>query len=87
MSAACGHEKFADVTLSDGVTVANLCVDCDARLPADWGCTDCEYEAMLTPWGSKAPARRIVSTPCPKHDPLTARARRANPPDSPRPGS
>lgn len=39
----CLHERAVPVAAVAGEDVAALCLDCDAQLPAGWGCPDCDY--------------------------------------------
>lgn len=46
---SCAHEHTEPVEVRDLLTpgevevVARLCVDCGERLPAGWGCEDCQW--------------------------------------------
>lgn len=49
----CDHGDAAPVDVRDyttggTTTVAHICRDCLCRLPANWGCTDCEWQTVET---------------------------------------
>lgn len=54
----CAHAETVPVELSTGETVALLCVACDAKLPENWGCTECEWETLRNMAGG------VVATLC-----------------------
>jgi len=66
----CPHETTAAVEIgghwgAPTEIVARLCVDCLERLPASWGCEDCEwYETQRL--RDAAPQKRL-GRPCSKH--------------------
>lgn len=65
----CPHETTEPVEAMatlDAVpeVVARLCVDCLERLPASWGCEDCDWfetRTYATPW------QLMLGKPCSKH--------------------
>jgi hypothetical protein len=61
----CQHERAEHVVLTTGEIVASVCVNCLQRLPASWGCADCEYGEIRT-LGDPLPAR-ILTSPCRAH--------------------
>lgn len=59
-------------TVNDGQPVARLCLDCDAQLPAAWGCTDCGWtpaERRVCDPLNHTPL--ILTRPCPTHQEAT----------------
>lgn len=63
----CAHRRTAPVALLvTGEVVAALCEDCLERLPASWGCDDCEY-IDVTRLGDATP-RRVMGRPCQRHE-------------------
>lgn len=65
VSCPCQHDAVEPVVLLTGKIVATVCVGCLARLPASWGCPDCEYADVQT-LGEAWPLRVLV-VPCPPH--------------------
>lgn len=63
----CLHEAVAPVSLPSGEVVASVCEDCLTRLPASWGCEDCEY--VETRALGCAGSTRVVGRPCEQHRP------------------
>ena len=62
----CQHEHTVPVDLVvTGEVVAALCEDCLTRLPASWGCQDCEYvdDVRLC----EPTPRRVMVAPCARH--------------------
>ena len=73
MTTPCSHPDVVPVEVRNRTTgavevVAHVCTSCFAQLPANWGCTDCEW----TP----APRRLcdplnetplVLARPCPTH--------------------
>lgn len=61
----CQHVKAESVVLSTGEVVASVCVNCLTRLPASWGCRDCEYGEVRV-MGDPRPVRHLMA-PCAAH--------------------
>ena len=61
----CTHAGTAPVDLLTGETVALLCVACRAKLPPNWGCTECEWEELRNMTG--AVVATVCRARCPDH--------------------
>lgn len=67
----CPHENTEPVEVGGHwgahlEVVAQICVDCLERLPAEWGCEDCEWVEGPRRLSDPAP-RLTLAQPCSKH--------------------
>lgn len=66
----CRHDRTVAVDLVvTGEVVAALCEDCLTRLPASWGCEECEYieDRRIC----SATPSRVMGRPCERHERMT----------------
>jgi hypothetical protein len=71
---SCAHADAVPVDVRDHTTggtttVAHICRTCLCRLPANWGCTDCEWQEIETRLLCQATHDRALCLirPCPAH--------------------
>lgn len=74
MTTPCSHPDTVPVEVRNRTTgavevVAHVCASCLDQLPANWGCTDCEWEQLET--RRLCDLLREITTvctrPCPTH--------------------